>query len=115
VSLFHCKLTSPPPSLWPVHFPILTLLQTVVESQTCVRGLPALCLAGTECPTGVVPGFADGNETDVDCGGPGSEPLCPRCASGQRCTVDNDCALGLACGQFGTCVGRAAPPCPSRV
>ena len=32
----------------------------------------------------------NGDETDVDCGG----PACPKCALGKACTVDTDCGPG---------------------
>jgi hypothetical protein len=36
----------------------------------------------------------DGNETDVDCGGP---TACQRCDVGLRCRVDSDCVPGRSC------------------
>jgi hypothetical protein len=36
-------------------------------------------------------GVADGNETDVDCGG---ATICLRCASAKKCQTDSDCASG---------------------
>jgi hypothetical protein len=44
----------------------------------------------------------NGDETDVDCGG----PTCPKCAQGQVCDVNNDCASGSCAG--GVC--QAPPP-----
>jgi hypothetical protein len=38
------------------------------------------------CGSGVI----DGTETDVDCGG--ADPFCQRCAPGQRCLINVDCA-----------------------
>jgi hypothetical protein len=49
-------------------------------------------------------GVMNGQETDVDCGGPD----CPPCTEGQGCDVNSDCGPGLVC-QGGTCV----PDCPS--
>jgi hypothetical protein len=46
-------------------------------------------------------GVKNGNETDVDCGG----PSCPKCANGKACAVATDCASGVCTG--GVCV---APP-----
>ncbi|MEE2789338.1 MAG: hypothetical protein VX589_18515, partial [Myxococcota bacterium] len=47
-------------------------------------------------------GVENGDETDVDCGGPTCEealvcdpPRCDRCGLRQSCKVDNDCASGL--------------------
>jgi hypothetical protein len=48
---------------------------------TCHQGV---CTAGQPTCTD---GIKDGNETDVDCGGPD----CPQCNLGQRCNVDCDC------------------------
>lgn len=47
-------------------------------------------------------GVVDGNETDVDCGGPaltilGAPHSCDRCAIGDDCLVDPDCASGSYC------------------
>lgn len=39
----------------------------------------------------------DGNETDVDCGGPNA---CTRCPLGDRCRVGTDCAAGLVCSGY---------------
>ncbi len=44
-------------------------------------------------------GLRDGNESDVDCGGASG---CERCATGQACTSNGDCA-SHAC-QSGTCI-----------
>ncbi len=41
----------------------------------------------------------DGEETDVDCGG----PLCGACLVGQRCQVSFDCQSGHACGPSHVC------------
>ena len=46
-------------------------------------------------------GVQNGNETDVDCGG----PTCAKCADGKRCATATDCASGVCTG--GVCV---APP-----
>jgi hypothetical protein len=45
------------------------------------------------CPPSycAVDGIKNGNETDVDCGG----PSCVACATGRGCAVDADCATGL--------------------
>eukprot|EP00924_Labyrinthula_sp_SR-Ha-C_P000908 snap_masked-scaffold_7-processed-gene-7.26-mRNA-1 protein AED:1.00 eAED:1.00 QI:0/0/0/0/1/1/2/0/2171 len=40
-------------------------------------------------PSSCINGKQDGNETDVDCGGP-----CPSCALGENCLVDKDCKYG---------------------
>jgi hypothetical protein len=75
--------------------------------QACVAGvclLPTMADAGcvgTDCPGSepvpLAPSCGDeqqnGDETGVDCGG-----SCPdRCALGDRCEVDADCAEGLSC------------------
>lgn len=77
---------------------------SISEAQPCLRLLPESCVQGSQCPTSAVAGVRDGGETDVDCGGPGLEPACARCGAGQACTLSSDCALGLGCGQLGTCV-----------
>lgn len=40
----------------------------------------------------------NGNETDVDCGG----PTCPKCAANQGCFTDSDC-ISSVCGAGGIC------------
>jgi hypothetical protein len=40
----------------------------------------------------------DGNETDIDCGG----PMCQPCGTGKRCRVDRDCISKL-CNSDGVC------------
>jgi hypothetical protein len=47
---------------------------------------------GTEPPTCSNNGQIDGEETDVDCGG----PHCPGCEEGQMCLLNGDC-ISLAC------------------
>jgi hypothetical protein len=47
--------------------------------------------------------IVNGQETDVDCGG----PLCTPCNSGKHCVVDKDCR-SLLCNSDGVC---AAPSC----
>jgi hypothetical protein len=45
----------------------------------------------------------NGQETDIDCGG----PICTPCNVGKRCTINKDCR-SLVCSGGGTC---AAPSC----
>jgi hypothetical protein len=77
------------------------------------------CVAGTctrqQQPTGQQPpaptctdGIQNGNETDVDCGG----PTCQKCAEGKRCATGTDCATGVCTG--GVCVAPA-PACSADV
>jgi len=40
----------------------------------------------------------NGNETDIDCGG----PMCPACGAGQKCFTDSDCTSGI-CGANDIC------------
>ena len=60
----------------------------------------AMCSAGTDCMSGLcsatnnrcvdatcMDGELNGDETDVDCGG----PVCNTCSSGLRCLTDTDC------------------------
>jgi hypothetical protein len=49
----------------------------------------------------------DGNESDVDCGGP-----CPQCQLGQGCYYATDCTSGACDGQSRVCV---ADPCADHV
>lgn len=41
----------------------------------------------------------DGSETDVDCGG----NSCASCATGKKCSINNDCAPGHSCSLLGVC------------
>ncbi len=66
----------------------------VCDAQRCVAASVPSCTNGQR----------DGQETDVDCGGPGS---CPRCAPTAMCGRDEDCASQLCNG------GRCAAPCTS--
>ncbi|HLD60680.1 MAG TPA: hypothetical protein VJA27_00920 [Patescibacteria group bacterium] len=50
-------------------------------------------------------GLKDGDESDVDCGGPN----CPRCTGEQTCTTHFDCASGTCDFPKGTCI--AVPTC----
>lgn len=62
-------------------------------------GRCVMCLVSSDCATGLVcvehacvttgcsDGILDGDETDVDCGG-----VCPPCAQGRACRIDQDCA-----------------------
>jgi hypothetical protein len=53
-------------------------------------------------------GIQNGNETDVDCGG----PSCPKCVEGRHCATGGDCATGVCTG--GICVA-SAPTCSADV
>jgi hypothetical protein len=55
--------------------------------------------AGSLCSDGV----KDGQETDVDCGG----PTCSRCLGGKICDVDGDCASGACNVTTHTCAASA--------
>jgi hypothetical protein len=46
-----------------------------------------MCVASSQCTDGI----KDGAETDVDCGG----PVCMRCAVGQLCNTNSDCASAV--------------------
>jgi hypothetical protein len=61
----------------------------------------AECCAAPSCTDEV----KNGNETDTDCGGD-ETPMCPRCALGEGCKVDGDCAENLLCAGGSFC-------CPS--
>jgi len=78
-------------------------------------GLLAVALALPGCPFAVTDRYSrepqepaslctdgelDGDETDVDCGGPDCEP----CADGRACLDDDDCASGSCDGD--TCMRR---------
>jgi hypothetical protein len=75
------------------------------------------CLADTDCggtqrcgpthacmPPSCADGVQNGAESDVDCGG----GACARCANGERCTYDADCASALCRLSDHTC---GAPTC----
>jgi len=65
-----------------------------------------LCDAGVCRPASCSDGVLDGLESDVDCGG----PCATRCALGQRCDFDSDCASGDCNASVlggGTCVPPA--------
>jgi hypothetical protein len=68
---------------------------------TCVN---AVCTAPA-APT-CTDGIQNGQETDVDCGG----PVCPKCATGKKCLANSDCVNGV-CHQ-GIC---QAPTCTDGV
>ncbi|PKN56151.1 MAG: hypothetical protein CVU56_17515 [Deltaproteobacteria bacterium HGW-Deltaproteobacteria-14] len=75
---------------------------------TCVPGAPG---PGLDCdPATCADAVANGDETDVDCGG----PVCDPCAEGEACEVARDCAAGLVCAG-GACVPACAadPLCDS--
>src|SRR5579883_2953069 len=61
-----------------------------------------VCLAAT-CSDGV----ENGNETDVDCGGPVCDAMGKRCATGQKCLAATDCQI-LICDAGNHC---PAPSC----
>lgn len=95
----------------------------------CGGSCPAgsACSSGTECTTGVCApgncalasdssccqiascsdGVLNGDELALDCGS--SDPSCPRCGPGIRCTSDADCASG-AC-EAGRCCGGTTSDC----
>jgi hypothetical protein len=84
---------------------------------TCVAGTctPAQQQQQQQQPTDQQPpaptctdGIQNGNETDVDCGG----PSCPKCAEGRHCATGGDCATGVCTG--GICVA-SAPTCSADV
>ncbi len=53
-----------------------------------------LCVAGTCAVIGCADGIQDGQETDVDCGG----PSCSQCGNGRHCGVGADCQSGVCSG-----------------
>jgi len=72
------------------------------ESMMCADGTCGG--GGPSCRDGIV----DGNETDVDCGGPDCEP----CDDGEDCLVDDDCVSQLCDPRTNTC---AVPSCTDGV
>ncbi len=64
------------------------------RSEVCIGGV---CQAHT-CDDGV----HNGDETDVDCGGPD----CPPCATGDACAIESDCTTGLCVN--GQCTAAAS-------
>jgi hypothetical protein len=74
-----------------LRWPIVALLACL----GCGQGLPAVDAAapadlsmGDFAPSHCTNRKKDGNETDVDCGGPD----CPPCADSRSCSVNSDCA-----------------------
>jgi hypothetical protein len=63
---------------------------------------PGDCINNNCDPTGICISCGDatrnGTETDVDCGG--ADPFCLRCAPGQACGSNSDCATGFCLGGF---------------
>jgi hypothetical protein len=54
-------------------------------------------------------GIRDGEETDIDCGG----PICPKCMDGQDCLSYTDCQGRDCFSQMGVCqCGVPTPACP---
>jgi hypothetical protein len=51
------------------------------------------CVMGTCQQPTCADTVADGNETDVDCGG----GTCPGCAKGKKCLVNSDCSGAMMC------------------
>src|SRR5688572_23304953 len=65
----------------------------VVDDSTTAEPPPSTSTGGDTCSDGV----QNGDETDVDCGGPDCSP----CADGGACLVDGDCESGTC--DNGTC------------
>ncbi len=63
--------------------------------QDCPCGGGYICGYDGFCYPSCHDGWADGDETDVDCGGPSCSA---RCGVGQTCAVDADCASGICAG-----------------
>jgi hypothetical protein len=88
------------------------------ERPHCAGGV-CKCTSDADCPRPEAPfceassgtchfcatanGLRDGDESDVDCGG----PRCRKCANGQRCRADRDCQSGF-CTAAGVCRTRSA-------
>jgi hypothetical protein len=84
-----------------------------VSGQTCGGNADCdsnLCVGATATASGLCAGCADatqnGDETDVDCGGPDCGP----CFGGKACTADGDCLSGPCVGGFCT-LGATAAAC----
>ncbi len=63
--------------------------------QDCPCGGGYICGYDGFCYPSCHDGWADGDETDVDCGGPSCSA---RCGVGQTCAVNADCASGICAG-----------------
>lgn len=88
---------------------------TTTMSPTTGPGSAADPTVTGEPPESCKDGGQDGEETDVDCGG----PLCPPCEAGATCAVPEDCASGLcdggSCAPAPQCVESTdCPPVPCR-
>jgi hypothetical protein len=81
---------------------------TCAEAGDCKKCAPGQkCLVGADCTSGVCTGnlcqlptcsdvVKNGDETDIDCGGPSFR--CPRCDATRSCTTGTDCKSGLCTG-----------------
>ncbi len=67
---------------------------SVVQHRVTPTGYRLLARRGvpTTCPS-CADGMQNGDETDVDCGGP--DASCARCATGASCVAGSDCASGV--------------------
>ncbi|HEY8378771.1 MAG TPA: hypothetical protein VIK91_19900, partial [Nannocystis sp.] len=66
-----------------------------LDDLDCPQG--QTCIANMCVPPSCENGAKDGQETDVDCGG----PTCPPCPPGGDCAIGSDCASGVC--QAGVC------------
>jgi hypothetical protein len=74
---------------------------TAASLTCCPSG--QVCVSGACVPASCADGVQDGQETDVDCGGPDCAP----CANGKHCVVNRDCQSGIC--SNGVCQPR--PTC----
>jgi hypothetical protein len=60
----------------------------------------SICTEGSPSCDPCTDGVTDHNESDLDCGG---LTACPRCADGEKCVSDADCAAGHHCSAANVC------------
>jgi formylglycine-generating enzyme required for sulfatase activity len=114
--LFGCDLVSPPGGPHPKDFGTQS---SPTDTNDTTSGGPAPTAttdsapvspppAATTAPPSPTDGIANGDETDVDCGGSSA----PKCDTGKSCKTAGDCTTNV-CGDSGNC--QIAPSCTGKI